>query len=79
MVLRGTVHYCVDSFLGKVTSGTVPIGRTTIELGDGQGADTAGLRRAVTAAPLTGAAGGAASFADRYAAPVWADYCDAFA
>ena len=79
MVLKGTVNYCVDSFLGKLTSGTVPIGRTTIELGDGEGGTTASLRRAPTAALLAGATGGAASFADRYAEPVWADYCDAFA
>ena len=67
MVLKGTVNYCVDTFLGKLTSGSVPIGATEIELGDGQGA-LAGAR-----------AGGTSSFADRYREPVWADYCDAFA
>ena len=67
MVLKGTVNYCVDTFLGKLTSGSVPIGATEIELGDGQGA-IAGAR-----------AGGTSSFADRYREPVWADYCDAFA
>jgi len=79
MILKGTVHYCVDSFLGKLSSGRVPIGRTNIELGDGPGASAASLRRPPPSAPRVGASGGAASFADRYAEPVWADYCDAFA
>ena len=26
-MLKGTINYCVDSFLGKLTSGSVPIGR----------------------------------------------------
>jgi hypothetical protein len=71
MVLKGTVTYCVDSFLGKLTSGTVPIGETEIELGDGQS-----TARAALGWP---AAGGRSSFSDRYSEPVWADYCDAFA
>jgi hypothetical protein len=71
MVLKGTVTYCVDSFLGKLTSGTVPIGETEIELGDGQST----ARRALGFP----AAGGRSSFSDRYSEPVWADYCDAFA
>ena len=72
MVLKGTVNYCVDSFLGKVAGGSVPIGQTDIELGDGQSL-------ALEAARSAGRAVGGASFADRYAEPVWADYCDAFA
>jgi hypothetical protein len=74
MVLKGTINYCVDSFLGKLTSGSVPIGRTEIELGDGQGA-------ALATGPGASAAraGGSASFADRWSEKAWSDYCDAFA
>jgi hypothetical protein len=72
MVLKGSVNYCVDSFLGKVAGGSVPIGQTEIELGDGQSLALGAPRSA-------GRAGGGASFASRYAEPVWADYCDAFA
>ncbi len=71
MVLRGTINYCVDSFLGKLTSGSVPIGETTIELGDG-GTDQ-------VARQSLRAAGRASSFAQRYSSSEWTDYCDAFA
>ena len=71
-MLKGTVNYCVDTFLGKVAGGSVPIGQTDIELGDGQS-------RALAAPRSAGRAVGGASFADRYPEPVWADYCDAFA
>jgi hypothetical protein len=77
LVLKGTVHYCVDTFLGEVASGSVPIGETTIELGDGTGA-TAAARRGVRPLP-SAAPGGAASFGDRYSRAEWNDYCDAFA
>jgi hypothetical protein len=72
MVLKGSVNYCVDTFLGKVAGGSVPIGQTDIELGDGQSLALGAPRSA-------GRAGGGASFVDRYTEPVWADYCDAFA
>jgi hypothetical protein len=71
MVLKGTIKYCVDSFLGKLTSGTVPIGETEIELGDGQST----ARRALGFP----AAGGRSSFSDRYSEDAWDDYCLAFA
>jgi hypothetical protein len=71
MVLKGTITYCVDSFLGKLTSGTVPIGETEIELGDGQST----ARRALGFP----AAGGRSSFSDRYSEDAWDDYCLAFA
>jgi len=74
MVLKGTVNYCVDSFLGKLTGGSVPIGRTEIELGDGQGAALAAGSGAVA-----GGSGGSPSFADRWSERAWSDYCDAFA
>lgn len=77
MVLKGTVNYCVDSFLGTLTSGSVPIGRTTIDLGDGQAALTSlapGRARDAAAAP-----GGSASFVDRFTPAMWTNHCDAFA
>jgi hypothetical protein len=72
MVLKGTINYCVDSFLGKLTSGSVPIGTTTIDLGDGD--DAVAPRRVLRAA-----APGSSSFAQRYSPSEWTDYCDAFA
>ena len=78
MVLRATINYCVDSFLGKLTSGSVPIGETTIELGDGSG--DGGAAVGPSHAIRTAAAGaGSSSFAQRYDRSAWADYCDAFA
>ncbi len=76
LVLKGTVQYAVDSFLGKLTSGTIPIGSTTFDLGDDNAAVAPGRSARLRAA----SSAGRASFADRYTAPgVWRDYCDAFA
>jgi hypothetical protein len=74
LVLKGTVHYAVDSFLGKLTSGSIPIGSTSFDLGDNNAAVAPGRSRLRAASSP-----GSASFADRYTPPVWADYCDAFA
>jgi hypothetical protein len=71
MVLKGTVAYRVDTFLGKIGEGSVPIGRTTIPIGDGEAPQ--GIRRVAQRAT------GPSSFADRYNEPAWVDYCDAFA
>ncbi|HKE77248.1 MAG TPA: hypothetical protein VKB57_26745 [Acidimicrobiales bacterium] len=68
MVLKGTINYCVDTFLGKAAGGSVPIGRQEIEMGDGQG--NARAARATAGS----------SFVDRYSPEdVWDEYCDAFA
>ena len=77
MILKGTINYCVDSFLGKLTSGSVPIARTPIELGNGQ-SDVASRRARALGATDTET--GSPSFQDRYTdLNVWTDYCDAFA
>jgi hypothetical protein len=77
LILKGTVHYAVDSFLGKLTSGTIPIGTTSFELGSSGTSAAFGPGRSAHLRASPAAAG--ASFVDRYTVPVWADYCDAFA
>src|SRR5262249_1632754 len=76
MILKGTINYCVDSFLGKLTSGSVPIARTPIDLGNSQSNVASRSARALGATDTTGSP----SFEDRYTdVNVWTDYCDAFA
>jgi hypothetical protein len=76
LTLKGTVNYAVDSFLGKLTSGSVPIGSTSFDLGNDAPAIAAGRSARLRALPSAGRA----SFVDRYTTQlVWADYCDAFA
>lgn len=76
MILKGTLNYCADCFLGKLTSGSVPIARTPIELGDGQSNAAARGARTIRAPD---AAAGSPSFGDRYTEDVWNEYCAAFA
>jgi hypothetical protein len=63
LVVKGKITYRVDTFLGG-ESGSVPIGETTIRLGNGGAAPLA----------LT-----ATSFRDRYTAEDWTTYTLAFA
>jgi hypothetical protein len=73
LILSGRITWRVDSFLGG-DSGSVPIGRTSFDLGSGA-AREAGAGRAGTD-PRVGAA---VSFGDRYSEDDWTAYDRAFA
>ncbi len=85
VVPRGDITYSVDTFLGGA-SGSIPIGKLTFELGDGDGASAVGPGIAALTGAIDAPSGaeappaGRPSFRDKYTSNEWRDdYVAAFA
>jgi len=79
IVVRGEIHWGVDSFLGGA-DGTIPIGSTEFELGDGAvPTSSVGRKQAKRVSPSAVPVPEVASFGDLYETTDWSDYSAAFA